>query len=648
MRNVNITGGAGDTTVGATADYKDNLYLAVNGEWLKTAKIPDDKPRTGGFSDLDLEVEKQLMQDFQDFADQKKSIPNDLMKETIKLYQLAMDTKKLDADGAKPMQADIEEIKNIKDIKDLNSKLTELVKNGVPMPFSIDIDADMKDTSKNVVYVYAPSLILPDKTYYIDNPSGEKLLEVYKKTSLNVLNKIGIAEKDAQEIVQGALDFDKSLVPFVKSSEEWADYTKAYNPVEFSEFVKNSTDLDLEKLITNLIQATPEKIIVTEPRYYNAFDEVLADNFENMKSWMLLRTILGGASALSEDLRQAAGEYRLALSGSKELPTRIKSAFHRASGVFSEVVGAYYGNQYFGQAAKKDVIKMIEKMIAIYKKRITDNEWLGEETKKKAIVKLEKIELKVGYPDKIDDIYTKFKITSAADGGTLYGNLNNIAKIIRQDNYDRYKKPVDRTEWNMPGHMVNASYDPSKNDITFPAAILQAPFYSLKQSSSQNYGGIGAVIAHEISHAFDNNGAQFDEFGNLNNWWSDEDFAKFKELTQAMIEEFDGVEYAGGKVNGTLVVSENVADVGGLKCALEAAKTEEDSDLKEFFANWARVWKIKATQQFSELQLSTDVHAPGPLRANIHAQNMDDFYEAFNVTEKDGMWLAPEKRVNIW
>jgi len=200
----------------------------------------------------------------------------------------------------------------------------------------------------------------------------------------------------------------------------------------------------------------------------------------------------------------------------------------------------------------------------------------------------------------------------------------------------------------MPGHMVNACYDPTRNDVTFPAAILQAPFYSLKQTASENFGGIGATIAHEVSHAFDNNGAQFDEYGNINNWWTKEDYAKFNELTQDMIDQFNGIKYAGKKVNGKLVVSENIADIGGLRCAIEAAKLEPDYNVKEYFIQWAKSWRYKATSQYDERLLATDVHAPQPLRANVMSQDMDEFFDAFGVTEKDGMWLDPSERINIW
>ncbi|KRK78950.1 neutral endopeptidase [Companilactobacillus nodensis DSM 19682 = JCM 14932 = NBRC 107160] len=642
-----IIGGAGDMVNAKPTDYKENLYLAVNGAWQEKAEIPSDKPRTGGFMDLDEGVEKALMKEFHEFANDEGKINDDLMLQAVKLYRLANNVEHLNKFHHQPILKDIQKINDITSLQEFSDKLAELSKAGFPLPIDISIDADMKDTSKNVVYIGGAGLILPDKTYYAEsNKSGEQLLKKFAEVSTRLLSMIGYNLDDAKKIVAKALKFDKLLVPIVKGSEEWADYTKMYNPMPFSEYITKSDALDLKSQVTEQINDIPDKVIITEPRYLDNLNKIInEDTFEDIKAWMMVNFLTGNASSLDEEFRQVIGEYNLALSGAKELQNRTKFAYHKAAGIFSQVVGVYYGKKYFGEDAKNDVRGMIKKMISIYEQRISANTWLSEDTKKKAIVKLDKIEVKVGYPDKIDDIYSKIKIN---ENDSLYDNLREIRKIFIQDSLDQYHKAVDRTKWLMPGHMVNACYDPSRNDITFPAAILQAPFYSLEQTSSENFGGIGAVIAHEISHAFDNNGAQFDEFGNMNNWWTDEDYAKFKKLTQNMIDEFDGIPYAGGKVNGKLVVSENVADVGGLRCALEAAKTEDDYDVKKFFINWARVWRLKATQEFNELLLSTDVHAPGPLRANVQAQNMDEFYDAFGITKNDGMWLDEDKRVNIW
>ena len=288
---------------------------------------------------------------------------------------------------------------------------------------------------------------------------------------------------------------------------------------------------------------------------------------------------------------------------------------------------------------------MVEQMVKIYQQRLAQNDWLGEKTRAKAILKLDRLGIQVGYPDQIPALYDQLKVDEQA---TLLENMIQLGKTAAKEMFSRWNQPVDRLRWEMSAATVNAYYHPFKNIIVFPAAILQAPFYSLKQTSSENYGGIGAVIAHEISHAFDNNGALFDEYGNLNNWWTEADLAHFKQLAQKMIAEFDGLPFAGQKVNGKLTVSENIADAGGLSCALAAAKEEDDFDARQFFINWARIWRMKATDQYMQLLLSIDVHSPNKLRANVQAQNQAEFYQAFNVQAGDGMYLAPEKRVNIW
>ena len=407
-----------------------------------------------------------------------------------------------------------------------------------------------------------------------------------------------------------------------------------------------SAHVDLAKVVTSLLRKAPEQVIVSEPKYYAALNELVNEQtFESMRSWLFVKTLLGLTGLLSDEIRVLGGTYNRALSGSKEAMNPQKAAFYLATNQYSQVVGLYYAHKYFGAQAKADVHHMVEKMIAVYKKRLEENEWLSDETRKKAIVKLDALGINVGYPDELDPLYSKFIVD---DDLNLVDNVTKFTKIVTKRHFERIDEKVDRTRWEMPAHMVNAYYHPSFNIIVFPAAILQAPFYSLEQTSSANYGGIGAVIAHEISHAFDNNGAQFDEHGNLANWWTKEDLAHFQKLAEKMITQFDGLELPAGKVNGKLVVSENIADAGGLSCALEAAKSEPDADLREFFINWARIWGMKSTPEREKLLLAIDVHAPHVLRANIQPRNLDDFYQVFDVKPGDGMYLAPDKRIAIW
>lgn len=644
-----VRGGAGDIIepkVGTRP--QDNLYLAVNSEWLEKVKIPSDRSRIASFDNIDLNVEKNLMNDFADFADGKKEVADvSNLKKAVELYKLARDFKRRNEDGAKPIQADLTLLESIRDFADFNLKAADLFKASFALPFVLNVDADMKNTKINVLQFIGPSTFLPDTTTY-KSDAAEQLLGVLSKQSVNLLKMAGVSEDQAKEYVEDALKFDKKISEVVKSTEEWADYPAMYNPTSMEDFEGKIHDFKIDYFLKEALGEVPDRIIVTEPRFLEHFDELInEDNFDEIKGWMIVKFINGAAAYLSQDFREAAFPFSQALTGQPELASQEKQAYRLANSVFSEVVGVYYGRTYFGEEAKKDVLTMIHQMLDVYEKRIRENDWLSEETKHKAIVKLRALILKIGYPDKIEEIYNRLNVTPENEGGSLYSNVR--AADIEQVKYnvEKLHKPVDRTVWLMPGNLVNACYDPQRNDLTFPAAILQAPFYDLKQDRAENFGGIGTVIAHEVSHAFDNNGAQFDEYGNMKNWWTDEDYAEFKKRTQAEIDLFDGIKYGPVTLNGKQIVSENIADQGGLTAAVEANKGE-NGDMKKLFENFARIWANKQLTESIKTQVSVDVHAPGPERANVQSQCQEEFYKAFDVKEGDGMWLDPEKRVVIW
>lgn len=628
---------------------KDDLYEAVNGEWVKQATIPDDKPATGGFQNLDDKVEKQLTADLDDFVAGKQhdQMPTEnRFAELLKLYQLAGDFERREKEGTKPLLDGLKPVQALQSYADYQEHWLEFAKNGVAAPVLFDIDADMKNATVNVLFAGAPGLILPDKSYYDQgNQQGPKLMALWKKNIGEVLPKFGFSADETQQLIDQTVAFDQLLVPHVKSAEEAADYSKMYNPQTLTEFADHTKQLDLAAIIEGLIGAKPDKVIVTEPKYLAALDDILTGHFELFKSWLIVNYIRSNAGLLTDELRELNGRYGRAVSGQKKPVNQKKYAFRMARGVFSQVLGVYYGRRYFGQAAKADVQRMVHSMVDVYKQRLQNNEWLSPKTREKAIVKLNELGIQVGFPNKVPAVYDKLHVDLSQ---SLMANLNNLSRVFLEDQFSKWGKKVDRNRWEMSAATVNAYYHPFKNIIVFPAAVLQAPFYSTEQSSSENFGGIGAVIAHEISHAFDNNGSLFDEKGNLNNWWTDEDRAHFKKLSQKMIDEFDGLPFAGQKVNGKLTVSENIADGGGLSCALSAAKKEDDADLKAFFINWARIWRMKATTQYMQLLLSVDVHAPNKLRANVQVKNLADFYTTFNVHEGDGMYLPEDQRVNIW
>lgn len=633
--------------MGEKVRIQDNLYMAVNGEWLENAVIPEDRPTVGGFTDLDIGVEKTLMRDFSEMAQGSRRIPNKYVNLAIEIYKKALDFGRRDAEGITPVLPDLKRILDIKDIDDFNAKAADLLKEGFPLPLQLGVEPDMKNTRKHAIMVIGPSTILPDTTYYEEgNPSHDQLIALWSGMVNELLNKTDLSEEDKAKYLADCLAFDELIAKRVKSQEEWAEYTAMYNPRLATVVAKQCGQFAFKKFLFDLFGFNPQTVIVGDPRFFEEFQGLFnADNFELYRHWAYIKVLLGATPYLSDELRILGGSYRRALSGIAQAPSPEKAAYRLASGLLSEPVGIYYGRTYFGPKAKKDTISIVKEVIATYKKRLANNPILSPATREKAILKLSKIVIKMGYPDEVGKQYRKYTVDPNA---SLYEAVSVIGQEQTSYNLSQLGKPVDRTEWPMPGHMVNACYNPYVNDITFPAAILQAPFYSLSQTRAQNLGGIGTVIGHEISHAFDNNGAQCDERGNLNNWWTEEDYEKFKNLTKGMIDEFDGIETSAGKVNGKLIVSENIADNGGVGCALEIESHEEHPDYQAFFIQFAKIWCMKAQPEYEKLLLSVDVHAPHELRANIQPRNFKEWYEAFDVTPEDQMYIAPEKRLNIW
>ena len=626
---------------------QDDLFQYVNGKWLEKAVIPDDRPTAGGFSELDEGVRKLLIDDFHAFAEGKKEIPDEYMRRAVLVFKKALDTNRRNEEGIKPILPYLEEILALKDVDDLNKKAKGIFF-GVPsLPARFGIEPDMKDTQHKVVIFLGPNLILPDTPYYDpQNPSGQALLGIFSQMAQALLALTPLSPEDQKKILEGALRYDASLAKIEKSQQEWADYIQNYNPYSVEEAAKLFGDFDLQGFLKAVLGEAPDKVIAYDPKFLQGFASAFnKDTFEDFKAWNYLNCLVRNSAYLSEDIRELGGAYHKALMGTPKLPSIEKQAYELACSLFSEPVGVYYGRTYFGEEAKADVVRMVKEIIKTYQRRIAENDFLAQKTKEKAILKLDKMVVKMGYPDKVNPRFDKHVVE---EEDSLFDTMRKVLAIASQWEVAHFRDLTDREEWPMPGNMVNACFNPNNNDITFPAAILQKPFYDLHQLPEENLGGIGAVIGHEISHAFDNNGAQCDELGNLNNWWTKEDYEEFQKRTQMMIEEWDGIPFAGGKVNGTLVVSENIADNGGMAVTLDIMSHRENPDYKAYFYNWARVWCQKAKVEYQQLLLSVDVHSPAPLRANVGPRNFPEWYKTFDVKDTDQMYIAPEKRVTIW
>ena len=630
-----------------TIRIQDDLYNYVNQEALEKLVIPDDKPTAGGFSELADGVEKLMMDELEAMS-AEKSYPNEDLKRACELYAIAKNAEKKEADGIAPALKNLAILKDVNSLDDFCRLHRELSLRGIPTPLNVGVETDMKNTKRRLVYLQGAGVILPDATYYKPEmaPQKEQILGIWAGVAKAVLAKTDLSPEEQEQYVADALAFDAIIGGLAKSNEEWSRYVEMYNPMDEKEVAGMLAPLDFDLILSDLFGRVPETVVVTEPRYFGGFATLFnAENLELYKHWAYVTGLLHDCTFLSEELRDMGGAYMRALTGVAKMQSIEKFAYNLASGTYSDPVGMYYGEKYFGEEAKKDITEIVYQIINTYQERIKTNEILGEETKEKAILKLSTMGVKMGYPDRARDIYAKL-VFNPED--SLFDIVRSLKRIRDLDALAKLDEPTDPTNWAMPGHMVNACYDPFVNDITFPAAILQAPFYSLKQTRSENLGGIGAVIGHEISHAFDSNGAKCDENGNINNWWTDEDFARFDTKVKQMIEQFDGIELPWGKVNGAFIVSENMADNGGMSVTLDIMSRTEGASYEEYFSNWARVWCQKARPEFQQMLLSVDVHGPCLLRANMPPRNFDEWYTTFDVKDTDQMYIAPEKRIVIW
>ena len=626
---------------------QDDLYTFVNQETLDNLVIPDDSPSAGGFKTLADGVEALMIGEFKEMSE-SGNYPNDYLKNACTLFKIAKNAKRKQAHGIKPALKNVAILNKLKGIKDINKLFKSLMLQRIPLPFRVSVDTDMKNTQQHCVCVQGPSVILPDASYYKPEMAQQKemLLGIWTNIAKMILAKTDLSEEDQAKYIENTLAFDALIGSLVKTSEEWSEYVKMYNPMKVSKVASFLKTVNFKRILKDLFGFVPETIIVTEPRYFKSFVSVFnEETFELYKSWAYVNAIIGSCSLLSEELRELGSLYYRTIAGIASGTPIEKFAYQLASGAYSEPVGLYYGEKYFGEEAKKDITEIVYQIIDTYKSRIQNNEFLEEATKQKAILKLSKMGVKMGYPDKVQEIYSKLVFDEKK---SLFDIVRSLDKVRILHSLEKLTQPTNPEKWQMPGHMVNACYDPFVNDITFPAAILQPPFYSIKQTRSENLGGIGAVIGHEISHAFDSNGAKCDENGNINNWWTKQDERKFKSKVNAMIKQFDGIELPWGTVNGKFIVSENMADNGGMAVTLEIMSKMENASYEEYFTNWAKVWCMKAKPEYLQLLLKLDVHGPSILRANMPPRNFPEWYSTYKVKKTDKMYIAPGKRVIIW
>ena len=637
-----------ETPIDKNATVASNFYQAVNKEWLLKAKIPVDSPSIDSFYTLDEDVKGKLKKDIKNLGEGKESSDITGMSEFITFYKAASNYKQREKDGLEPLKPYLKEIEDIKDLNDLANKSASLTDKGIPIPFGYDVGTNAENTSQKQIQLTPPSILLPDVSIYKDESSKKQYLTPIETATQKALEMLGYSEKNSKRIVKEALEFDEIIAKYSLSNEEMSESKNLVHPKTAEEINAYSDSFKLYDVIKGIMGRDLETINVPNTKYFENYSKVVnQDNFSKIKSWMLVQEAMAASNSLTEDYRLNFQSISMAIMGTQKPISKEDTVYEMSVNLFSDVMSVYYGRKYFGEEAKTDVTGMIDKIKNVYRGRLQQNDWLTEETRNKAIEKLDKMKVFVGYQEDVDPGTKELHL----DPNKSFFELSeDIAQFGKRYTIDHFDEPIDKNKWSGSAFDINAYYNPESNSINFPAGILQAPFYDKNQSTEKNYGGIGVVIGHEITHAFDSNGADYDENGDMHNWWTKADSKAFDKRIKAFEDQWNGLEIYGTKVNGKLTVTENVADAGGLSSTLQVLKTEMTKpNLKDYFENYADIWKQKASLQYNKYTMVQDVHAPNELRVNQQLKNLPEFYEAYpQIKQGDDMYLAPSKRISLW
>lgn len=636
---------------------KDDFYNYVNGNWMKTNTIPDDRTRWGGFSVLRKSTDKDVLEiintskelGYADGSDQKKA---------LLIFETQLDTVARNKAGITPLKPLLEAINGIKNLKDMQTVFATTM--GVSAPFaSLGAGPDLNDSSMNTAWIGPGGLGLQRDRYFEQDGNAKEVRQKYEAHVARMFQFIEYSEADAKKAAAAVLAMETKLAEPRLDKVQSRDIRNYNNPRSIAQVAEMTPAIDWNKMISDMgITKTIDTVLVSQPKYMTALNEFLTTTpIEDIKTLMTWSTLDQAASYLTTEIEKANWDfYSKTLSGAKKQRPAEERALATVNGTVGEAIGQLYVEAKFPPEAKAKAEQMIANVIKAFQGRINKLDWMSEETKQKAIEKLDKFTVKIAYPDEWED----YKDLMVKEGNSYAENMMAVGKWNLDKNLSEIGEPIDKKEWGMSPQTVNAYFNPINNEIVFPAAILQPPFYNYTADDAVNYGGIGAVIGHEISHAFDDSGARFDADGNVNNWWTDADLEEFTKRGNQLAEQYDAIEVLDSVyINGKFTLGENIGDLGGVLGAYDGLQLyfEENgrpenidgfTPEQRFFMSWATVWRTLTREDALRTQIKTDTHSPGIYRATQPLKNIDAFYEAFDIKEGDGMWLAPEKRVRIW
>lgn len=638
---------------------QDDLYLHVNGRWLMSTQIPSDKSNYGSFTALDDAARENIRQIVTEAAENPK---DDNAQKVGDFYRSFMDEARIEAAGQTPIAAELQAIDRLTSMEEIFRHLGYLQTIGVDGPVAFFVSTDAKDSNQYLAAVVQSGTTLPDRDYYLEDDekyvSARTALQDYINTLFQLAN---IPERDLR--AADLLALEKKLAEVQWTRTELRDAEKRYNRFPVSDLTDKVGDLPWDDYFDAVGVPNLDAVNVMTPSFFTSLAEFGPNlNPETAKDYMKFRLLDAAAPYLSQAFVDAHFElHDKQLAGVPEQKPRWKRAIDATSGggagdfgVLGDVVGQLYVQRHFKAEAKERMDELVANLMKAYEDSIGDLTWMTDVTKARALEKLHKITPKIGYPVKWRD-YSSLEISP----DDLIGNVRRSAQHEHQRMINKLGKPVDRTEWGMTPQTVNAYYNPAKNEIVFPAAILQPPFFDAEADDAANYGGIGAVIGHEISHGFDDQGSKFDGDGNLENWWTDADRRAFEQLTQKLVAQFAGYEALPGKtLNGNLTLGENIADLSGMAIAYKAyilsldgvpaPKIDGTTGPQRFFFGWAQIWRRLYRDEELIRRLVIDPHSPSAFRANGPVTNLNAFYEAFQLKPGDKLYKAPEDRIQIW
>ena len=653
----NLSSGIDKSNLDLTIKPGDDFYRYAAGNWMKTHPLDAEHTENGAFIDLYEKSQKQIQELILGFAN-KPQVKGSLGQKIGSLYTLKMDSVRLNKEGwnpIKPVLARIQAIKSRNEYQLVTAQLSFRGDN--TMMFDISVGADQRDAANNIVGVSQSGLGLGVRDYYLNNDEQTiKIRNAYKAYLKKLFTLTGNDDVTAEKKMQAVMAIETRIAKASYSVEEQRDIDKNYHKMTYNQLVCDFPGIDWGNVF--LVTGFPifQYVDVAQPEPIHEVEKILAETpLDDLKTYAEVKVISGASGSMSDDFRAVDFELKKVLYGVEKDSPRWKRAVSTVSSALGEAIGKMYVEKYFPESSKKRMLELVHNLQTALAQRIDEATWMSKETKAQAKDKLQNFIIKIGYPDKWKD-YSGLQVN---DSLSLYENMANISEFYTKDEISRkVNKPVDKSEWDMTPQTINAYYNPTTNEICFPAAILQPPFFDPNADDACNYGGIGGVIGHEMSHGFDDQGSQFDKTGNQHDWWTPADKKNYEARTKILVNHFNDIELAGKKINGQQTLGENIGDNGGLNIAFRAlqnVKKAENIGVKDgftpeqrFFLSWARVWASNMRPETAQYLMTVDVHSPNEARVNGALPMVDAWYDAFGVKKGDKLFVPKNKRAHIW